>query len=125
MAIKYTGEENFPGYFVSERTGRSKGFNTNRTKKLAACSILKRLLETNKLKIHSKSIISEFKNFVAGGGSYEAKYGEHDDLIMATILVVRILQRILNWDENLENKLNTDINIDDMKINPILNKDDE
>lgn len=126
MAIKYTGEENFPGYFISEKIGRgNKGFNTNSRKKLASCSILKRLVETGKLKINSKSLISEFKNFVSNGKSYEAKYGEHDDLVMATILVIRILQRIYSWDEELETKLSTDINIDDMEINPILNSTEE
>lgn len=126
MAIKYTGEENFPGYFISEKIGRgNKGFNTNARKKLTSCSILKRLVETGKLKINSKSLISEFKNFVSNGKSYEAKYGEHDDLVMATIIVIRILQRIYSWDEELENKLSTDINIDEMEINPILNNNEE
>lgn len=126
MAIKYTGEENFPGTFVSERIGRgNKGFNTNRQKKLAACSILKRLIETNKIKINSKSLISEFKTFVECSRGYEAKYGSHDDLVMSTILVIRILQRIQNWDENLEEKLLTHINLEEMEINPILNREED
>lgn len=122
LAIKYTGEENFPGHLVSEKVGRgNRGFNTNNNKRVSACTILKRLIETNKIKINSKNLISELKNFVANGRKYEAKYGEHDDLVMSTILCIRILQRIQNWDDDLETKLATDINIDDMVINPILN----
>ena len=125
MAIKYTGLENFPGHLISDKVGRRgvKGLNTNNKNKVSACMLFKRLLESGKLTIKSKSLISEIKTFVSTGSGFEAKYGEHDDLVMSTILIIRILQRILNWDESLENKLSTGISIEDLTINPILNRD--
>jgi hypothetical protein len=96
ISIAEWGEENIKGYFLSDTTGPGtrrfrKGFNTTNKTKLAACSKLKNLIESGRMTINSKSLISELKNFVAHGTSYAAKIGETDDLIMATILVVRML----------------------------------
>ena len=49
----------------------------------------------------SKALISELKTFVASGGSYAAKIGDNDDLVMATLLVVRILQDITDFHSDL------------------------
>ena len=96
ISIAEWGEENIKGYFLSDTTGPGtrrfrKGFNTTNKTKLAACSKLKNLIESGRMTINSKSLISELKNFVAHGTSYAAKIGETDDLIMATILAVRML----------------------------------
>ena len=98
ISIAEWGEENIPGYFLSDVSGPAvngrrtrKGFNTTNKSKLSACAKLKNLVESGRMKVNSKSLISEFKNFVAHGTSYAAKPGETDDLIMATILAVRML----------------------------------
>jgi len=49
--------------------------------------------------------VSECKSFIAHGGSYAAKVGDHDDLIMATLLVVRILQLLGDYHYDLESQL--------------------
>jgi cell division protein ZapA (FtsZ GTPase activity inhibitor) len=54
------------------------------------------------MKIHSFGLISELKAFVAHGGSYAAKIGDTDDLVMATLLVVRMLQVLSDYHYNLE-----------------------
>jgi hypothetical protein len=102
ISIAEWGEENIKGYFLSDTTGSGtrrfrKGFNTTNKTKLAACSKLKNLIESGRMTINSKSLISELKNFVAHGTSYAAKIGETDDLIMATILVVRMLTVLQNF----------------------------
>jgi hypothetical protein len=51
--------------------------------------------------IHSRALISELKTFVASGGSYAAKIGDNDDLIMASLLVIRILQDITDFHGDL------------------------
>jgi hypothetical protein len=98
ISIAEWGEENIPGYFLSDVSGPAvngrrtrKGFTTTNKSKLSACAKLKNLVESGRMKVNSKSLISEFKNFVAHGTSYAAKPGETDDLIMATILAVRML----------------------------------
>jgi hypothetical protein len=102
--IEDTGEHNFPGIFVSEKRvagqGRGrfrKGLNTSNAKKLSACSKLKSLMESGRMTVNSQSLIRQFKNFVSHGASYAAKSGEHDDLVSATLLVVRILDAIIGW----------------------------
>ena len=104
ISIAEWGEENIKGYFLSDTAGAGpggrrfrKGYNTTNKTKLAACSKLKNLVESGRMRVNSKSLITEFKNFVAHGTSYAAKPGETDDLIMATILAVRILTTLQSF----------------------------
>jgi cell division protein ZapA (FtsZ GTPase activity inhibitor) len=55
--------------------------------------------------IFSSSLISELKTFVASGGSYAAKLGETDDLVMASLLVVRLLQHLQSYHADLDNHM--------------------
>jgi hypothetical protein len=52
--------------------------------------------------IYSRSLISELKAFVAHGGSYAAKIGDTDDLVMASLLTVRMFQVLSDYHYNLE-----------------------
>ena len=110
ISIAEYGEENIQGYFLSEGGGGGsrryrKGFNTSNKPKLAACNKLKTLIETGKMKIRSALLISELKTFVAHGVSYAAKPGETDDLVMATVLAVRMLQLLQTFDLGIDNQL--------------------
>ena len=108
VSIAEVGEENFRGIFLSEaaRAGNvrrfRKGFNTTNKTKLAACAKFKSLVETKRMHIASKALISELKNFVASGQSFAAKLGEHDDLVMATLLALRMMQTLQNYDAILD-----------------------
>lgn len=108
VAIAEIGEENIPGIFISEPRRRGsnniwrKGFNTSNKTKLAACAKFKQLVENNKLKIASKNLVSELKTFIAKGAGYAAKEGETDDLVMAMLLVVRMLQFVKEFDASLD-----------------------
>ena len=55
--------------------------------------------------INSASLITELKNFVAHGVSYAAKPGETDDLIMAALLVVRMLQVLQSYHPELDTQM--------------------
>jgi hypothetical protein len=110
ISIAEYGEDNIQGYFLSEAgTGGSrkyrKGFNTSNKPKLAACAKVKHLIETGRMTISSRSLITEFKNFVAAGVGYAAKQGETDDLVMATLLVVRMLQLLQNYHVELDTQM--------------------
>lgn len=102
--IEDTGEHNFPGVFISEKRkggvsrGRfRKGLNTDNRKKLYACSKMKSLMESNRMVVNSQPLIKQLKNFVSHGASYAAKSGEHDDLVSACLLIVRMLETVINW----------------------------
>jgi hypothetical protein len=97
------GEENIKGSMLSEpkKLGQTRryrrGFETTNRSKLEACSKLKNLLESDKLKLSSSLLVSELKTFVASRGSYAAKIGETDDLVMSTILTVRMFQHLQTY----------------------------
>lgn len=122
--INHIGEENLPGMLVNEprrsRGGyRAKGLRTSHPTKLAACSLFKKLVERGKLKVKSRPLIREMKNFVRGGGSYQAKAGEHDDLIMSMIIVVRLLSIVQEWDDDIGEAMGDDSVLEDMVIEPM------
>lgn len=101
--IEDTGEERFPGIFVSEKKKKGasrrfrKGLNTDNKKKLSACARFKSLVESGRMLLNSDQLIKELKLFVASASSFAAKPGGHDDLVSATLLIVRMLETVLNW----------------------------
>lgn len=105
ISIAEYGEENIQGYFLSEPGRQRRGFNTTPKSKLAACAKFKHLVESTRMHIHSASLVSECKTFVAHGTSYAAKVGEHDDLVMATLLVVRMLQVLQSYHSELDTQM--------------------
>ena len=112
ISIAEYGEENIEGYFLSDNTvlnssGRKyrKGFTTTNKSKLTACNKLKLLIESGRMKINSASLISELKNFVAVGSSFEAKLGETDDLVMSSLLATRMLVLLQSYHQDLNQHL--------------------
>lgn len=102
VSLNEYGENNIPGTFISEPGKKRKGFTTTQKSKLTACAKFKTLLESKKLTIKSRSLISELKVFVAHGGSYAAKIGDHDDLIMASLLSIRMIQELGSYHFELD-----------------------
>jgi hypothetical protein len=102
VSLNEYGYHNIPGVFLSEPGKKKRGFNTTNKSKLTACAKFKTLVESNKMTLNSRSLITELKNFVALGGSYEAKIGETDDLVTSSLLVVRILQQLSSFDYSLD-----------------------
>lgn len=111
VAIDALGEETFPGLFLSEPVKKGhirrfrKGFNTTHSNKISACAKLKQLIETKKLKINSKALISELKMFIAQGTTFKAKDGQHDDLVMSMLLNIRMIMGLQEWDPAIYEKL--------------------
>jgi hypothetical protein len=109
ISIDEWGEENIQGYFLSDNSvistgGRRfrKGYNTTPKSKLSACAKLKNLLESGRMTLNSRPLISELKTFVSSGVSYAAKPGETDDLVMSTVLAVRMLQTLQSYYADLD-----------------------
>jgi len=107
ISIAEYGEENIQGYFLSEPNGGGgrrfrKGFNTTNKPKLSACAKLKHLIESGRMQIASAPLVSELKTFVAAGAGYAAKIGETDDLVMATLLTIRMLQVLQTYHSELD-----------------------
>jgi hypothetical protein len=67
-------------------------------------------------------LISELKTFVANGSSYAAKPGETDDLVMSSLLVVRMLMMLQTYHVELDTQMkdHSDNVIDPMPFISIL-----
>jgi hypothetical protein len=102
VSLNEFGYHNIPGIFLSEPGRKKRGFNTTNKSKLTACAKFKTLVESRKMTINSRSLVSELKNFIAMGGSYQAKIGESDDLVTSTLLVVRIFQQLSDFNYALD-----------------------
>ena len=105
ISIAEYGEENIQGYFLSEPGKARKGFNTTNKPKLAACAKLKNLVENGRMKVRSSSLVSELKTFVAHGVGYAAKSGETDDLVMSSILAVRMMQLLQTYHTEMDTQM--------------------
>ena len=71
------------------------------------------MIENDKMTINSNALISELKNFVATGSSYQAKLGQTDDLISATLLAIRMMGVLKDWDPRVYNTFNQAEDIED------------
>lgn len=118
--LNETGWDIVPAQLMSEPNQSGvkfrKGLNTNGRTKSQAVTKLKSLAESNRLHINSRPLISQLKNYVTKGGSFAAKSGEHDDLVAALLLVVRMAQLIARWDDSTASQVrNSDlVDIDDL-----------
>ena len=64
----------------------TRGIRTTKSVKRLGCSILKNLIESQKLIIQDFDTITELSTFIAKGSSFEADEGSHDDLVMCLVL---------------------------------------
>jgi hypothetical protein len=119
VVVQDLGEETFPGLFLSEPVRKGhvrkfrKGFNTTHGNKISACSRLKYFIEEERMTIHSKSLISELKTYIASGVTFKAKDGQHDDLVSALLLIVRMTVILADWDPAIFDKLSIESSLDE------------
>ena len=119
VAINELGEETFPGLFLSEPIKKGhvrrfrKGFNTTHAAKISACAKLKQLIESKQIKVNSKTLVSELKTFVAQGITFKAKVGQHDDLVSALLLVMRMVMILQEWDPTIYDKMRDHTGMED------------
>jgi len=122
QSVAEIGEENIPGLFLTEPKSHGnsrayrRGFNTTHKSKISTCAKFKTLVETDKIKINSKLLLSEMKSFIATGNSYAAKAGDTDDLVMSTLLVMRMAQVVADYNPELETAIRdaNDFDVDPM-----------
>lgn len=124
QTIVDSGVENFPGTLISDKkTSKSprhrKGLNTTAKNKLLACSKFKSLVDTDRFKPRQVGVIKQLKNFTANGASYSAK-GQNDDLVMALILAIRMVEMVKSWDIYDPDIISDDIETDFKEPLPIV-----
>jgi hypothetical protein len=111
VAMDEIGEESVPGLFLSEPVKRGhvrrfrRGFNTTHNSKISACAKLKHLIESNRMTINSKPLISELKTYVAKALTFVGKSGTHDDLVSSLLLAIRMAMTLQEWDPSIYDKM--------------------
>jgi hypothetical protein len=86
------------GDLISEPGKRRIGFFTGKNK-TNVCLLFKQIFESGKMTIKSPTVISEMKNFVRRSGSFSARTGSNDDTISAHLILVRMLQELVQYEE--------------------------
>ena len=90
------------------------GVRTTGPVKKLGCSVLKSLIENDKLLIDDMDIIQELYTFVAKGASFEADDGHNDDLVMCLVLFAWLTRQ--EYFKNLTDlDIRKDIYEDEMK----------
>jgi len=87
--VLHTSNKPGKGQELSEGFGSGKtqaGVRTSAKVKSIGCSLLKSLVEEDKLLIEDFDTISELTTFIAKGQSYQADDGQHDDMAMTLVL---------------------------------------
>ena len=74
------------------------------------------MLETNKMTVYSKPMISELKTYIAHGVGYGAKSGEHDDLVSSTLLIIRMAEILADWDPKIYEKMTDKLTEDQLPM---------
>ncbi len=120
-------EGSFPGWMLDStatsmnvrgsRGGRDstnyyRGLITSISTKKRFCLELKSLVERNLFIPRSKDLITQFKNFVKKGNSYEAKEGTKDDIVMSCVLMCHLIEELRFHEPDLEDYIAININED-------------
>jgi hypothetical protein len=87
-------------------SGRS-GMLTGNNSKLDGCMRLKDLIETNRLKLNSKKLLTELKFFVSSGASFAAEKGMKDDRVMGMVILMNMLKQVANYEDNVHDTINS------------------
>lgn len=91
--------------FISETGQKRRGMTTTGKSKIKACLTFKEMVERSTMQIKSKALVAEMKQFVRKAGSYAAKPGGTDDLVMASLIAIRLLEEISTFDQDAYDKL--------------------
>ncbi len=108
--ILFTSYRGRAGQTISGGFGGSqtqRGVRTTTPVKKLGCSVLKSLVESDKLIIEDSDVIGELYTFVAKGQSYEADDGHTDDLAMCLVLFGWLTRQ-----DYFKNLTDTDVRLD-------------
>lgn len=101
-AIILEGEEKFPGQLIDSEGNKTRGLRTTPRSKHEYCLQLKKLIERGLFVPASKPLVSELKDFVRRGKSYEAKLGSKDDRVMSCVLMLHMMDELKYMVEGIE-----------------------
>jgi len=87
--------------------GKHDGILTTNKTKMKGCTRMKDLIESDRMKINSKFLISELKFFIKKGASFAAETGKTDDLVMGVVLFCNMIEELAQWEADVYDTLNS------------------
>lgn len=105
--IKHSEETVLQKAHMISHDSKKPGFVMSTTNKMKGCADLKDLIETDRLKINSRKLISELKFFVKSGQTYKAESGKHDDLVMSMVIMMLLIGKIAKFEDTVYEKYNS------------------
>lgn len=87
--------------FVSDVNGNKTGVVMSKKSKEKACALFKDLLEMDKIKLNSERLKVQLKFFVKTGNTFKAESGTNDDLVMACILMMLLMDILVNYEDSV------------------------
>ncbi len=98
------------------------GFYMGKQAKDRGCSMFKSLVECDKMKIHSESLINQLKFFIKSKtGKWGAEAGYHDDLVMGCVIFMIMLEQLVNYEDSLDQVVyHVDEDVEDADIYGII-----
>jgi len=101
LLVCIENDENSPEHaeFITQADSKREGFTTTNKAKIKACIKLREMFESGKITIKSQQLLFEFKNFIRTRTSYEAQPGGTDDCISALLIVIRVLEEIIQYND--------------------------
>jgi hypothetical protein len=99
VSLYENDEFNDYGELISDAGKQRVGMYTTSKSKMKACITLKNLLENHKLTINSKMLLNEMQNYIRKNNTYMARSGSHDDCISALLIVMRIMDELLQYED--------------------------
>jgi hypothetical protein len=103
IATLFNNDDNFTDHAELVSADGRTGLLTSSKTKIKACLQLKRAIEkaNNPLVINSYTAIAELKSYVSNGASYAAKDGATDDLISALLIIMQMMEKVAEYDEDM------------------------
>lgn len=97
--------------FINQEDSKRPGITMTAKSKALGCSIMKDMVESERMKLKSERLLTELKFFIKAKGSFAAESGMHDDLAMGCVILCLVLQELSMFDENLYDQFN-EVSID-------------
>lgn len=101
MLVCMETDENAPEHaeFITQANSKRLGFTTTAKEKIKACIKLRERFESGRITIYSSILLAEMKNYVRNKSSYEAQIGATDDCISALLIVLRIVEEVIMYND--------------------------
>lgn len=105
-ALEIQYEMQIPGWLIDSRDNKMRGIRLTSANKKNRCLDMAALIERNVVLPRSRHLVSQLKTFVQRrAGVYAAKDGAKDDIVMAMVLMMQLVEELRIQDYDIQDRL--------------------